>query len=601
MNLRSIADLPQRLRCFFREQPWIAALVVVGALLRLAGIAWGLPIFGHRYNFHPDEWPYLLALYSFPHHLVFQKNLSYPMFVPYAVSLLSPFQLFFSTISNIVNLILTGKGGAVSFTWVSLKVLGRFVTVLLGTGSIVLTAMVARRLFGVAAAIVATAFMALVPFAVSNASFFTPAVPSSFFLILMILATIPMRERGDVRSYALVALTLGMLIATMYPAVVAAIIPLWIHAERAWKCEGWGSRLRVLLGGKLWFLMIVTMATFFALSPVNLIHFRDMIATIVEELWRANTAAPVDRSSGASWLQLGLKNIELMGPAFAILVGVSVISSVVWLNRRVLPLLLVPLICWIAFVGTMRPRHMVLLLPIYALLMGRCFGSMLSVRVRLVRITASLVLVIASGLTLVTDVQTLWARYHDVRPEVAAFIEERIPAGATVGIKCLEGGDKAYTHEHFNEFMWDFPLIDRKRYQLTDCLKNPEYLILSEYSDKYPETALRSGLLEGDVWPAEETGLWWREKIPAPELMRLYRELLTGTSACYELIRDYPSQNTERDFFQVHYDLQRFRRVDRELIERLYLDPLRFTSFEYPSPEVRIYQRTDTCLASEGR
>lgn len=598
--MRELNDIAASLRAFVRSHPLISAIVVLGGILRLAGILWGIPLLPHRYNFHPDEWPYLLALYSFPHHIIFQKKITYPMFVPYMISLFSPFNVFFSTISNIVNLIITGKGGAVSFTWIFFKLMGRFATVLMGTASIALTAAVGRRLFGWTAAIAAAAFVAFTPFAVQNATFFTPAIPSSFFMVLLLLISLQLRERTDVRIYAALALTNGALAATLYPGAVGALIPLTLHLEAAGRECGFKSRLRFLIGWRLWLFILVSVAVFFALSPGNVIYFGNMLATIADELWRASTAVPVDRASLYAWLQLFLKNIELMGPPFVLLVAAAIIYNLIRINRNSFMLLVVPIVCWIAFVGTMRPRHMVLLIPLYALLVGRMIGDALAVRSRIVRVACAVIFAALVGMSFAYNVDELWERYNDKRPLAAQFIEHQISHGSTVGIKCLEGGDVAYKHEHFNEFMWDFPLINPKHYQLTDCLKNPQYLILSEYSDKYPETAFSSGLLRGDIWPQDETGMWWREKIPEPRLMHLYRDLITRTSSCYELIKDYPSRNTERDFFRVYYEIQRFQRPDWKAIKRLYFTPFQFFSFEYPSPQIRIYKRTDACNKAEA-
>ncbi|MBI4366355.1 MAG: hypothetical protein HY543_06005 [Deltaproteobacteria bacterium] len=180
---------------------------------------------------------------------------------------------------------------------------------------------------------------------------------------------------------------------------------------------------------------------------------------------------------------------------------------------------------------------------------------------------------------------------YDTRTEAAAWIAAQIPAGATLGMKCMEGGRKAYDHAHFDEFMWDFPRIDPRRYRLTDCLDRPEYLVLSEFTNKEVITAYTSGLMQGDAWPADEYGLWWRQKIPPPPLMALYRALLFGEGDGYVLVRYFPGAGIEARNFDLSYRLTRLKVVDWRLIGRIFANPWRFLALEYPAPEIRIYRQ----------
>ena len=588
----TIYDKYSNMKKWLKDHPFIVSIVLIGGILRLSGLFWGMPINSYQYNYHPDEWTYLLALYGYPLHIVFQKFLPYPMFIPYAINILTPFNSFFATITNTVNLILSGNFSEVHFLWTYFKFLGRFITVIMGTSSIAITYVISKKMYGKIAGLSSAIFIALALYAVQNSTFFTPAVHSSFFMLLLILVGLYLREKPSLATYGLTALATATLAATMYPAFVGIVFALIIHTEVAFKKEStWSGRFKFVFGSRLWFYAGIAFATFLILSPGIIFHFKAAYLSITEELWRATTALPKSKWDFHSWFELALRSVELLGPWLALLTFLALIWNLVKIDFKTFPLIVPPILSWMIFVNAMRPRHMVLLIPFYAIWVGRLLQDTKDSRFKLPKIVIGLLFTISVSYSLFYNIKIITSRYNDNRYAAAKYIEENIEPNATVGIKCLEGKTKAYDHKHFHEFMWDFPYFPKDRYKLTDCLKDPKYIILSEYTNKYPLAAIDSGHLEDDVWPTNKLGLWWREKIPPQDLMRLYRELLTNNSNDYKLIKRFESSNFEKNKFKIHYELANKVNVDWPLISKVYFNPNTFFAFEYASPEISIYKK----------
>lgn len=572
------------LRTWCRAHRAVCWLMLVGGLLRALGIPWGLPWDAAHYNFHPDEWTYTLAAYSFPFHIVFQTFHPYPPMLPYVLNAMSPLHFFGGILLQVGQLVWTGQPGEISAVWIYYKVLGRCVGVGLGTATIGLVYLIGRRLYRPMAAVMAALCYAAAIYPVQNAAFFTPAVPASCMVALTLYVGLRLRETPTPVWYLLAGIAVGLAAGTWYPAGIVAVAIWCLHIDtvrtqpRRWV---WDRRLG----------LAALMATliFLIACPGLLVHTSTVVARIYNEFFQAARVAPSGRLDPWSWLGLGLKHIEVLGPSYAVLVALGLLSLLRRGWRRALPWIVPVFLCWFLLVNLLRQRHLIILVPFYALWLGALVER--AARWRWGRIVAVGLVILATGLTMVSHTRIFAMRYTDARGVAAHALVELIPAGASVGIKCLEGGTKAYTHAHFDEFLWDFPRIDPTRYQLTDCLAAPEYLIVSEYTNKEPLTGFASGVMPGDTWPAEEYGLWWRQKIPAPALLRLYRALLLGDGGAYERLRTFPGAELEHRDFQRYYMFTRFHRVAwRELAQR-YLNPWTFMAFEYPSPEIQIFRR----------
>src|ERR1700757_4116462 len=116
----------------------LISILFLATILRFQGIFWGIPIFDPLvHGYHPDEPKVTEAASSFPRHLLTNTNFSYPTFYPYFLgTLLIPIKLIF-------------KANELPFDIykIYMAIFGRFMSVLLGIGSIFLTFVLGKQLY----------------------------------------------------------------------------------------------------------------------------------------------------------------------------------------------------------------------------------------------------------------------------------------------------------------------------------------------------------------------------------------------------------------------------------------------------------------------
>lgn len=217
----------------------LLALTLAAAALRLYGIRWGLPHPGRYYPYHPDE-----------------------SVVIYAITQLGPFRGdFLPTFYNYGSLYLLLCRVAIDFAagygflnatpksmpvWIydfaKMILIGRLVAVILAVGTVVLTALTARRLYGARAGWLAGLFLAVAPMHVVLAHYMAVDVPSAFFTALcLFLCALALPPRtvdrrtaaGDVpfraRTWLAIGAAAGLAASVKYNAgvvVLAGLVPL---------------------------------------------------------------------------------------------------------------------------------------------------------------------------------------------------------------------------------------------------------------------------------------------------------------------------------------------------------------------------------------
>lgn len=216
----------------------LLALLAGALLLRAWGLGWGLPDERRYYPYHPDEAVLLrVACEVSPFWLDFT-----PSFYNYG-------SLYILLTRFVLDLIAPGAGwGAVPqppqqpfATWVAdvarLLLVGRWVTVLLGAGTVWLTWELGRRLFGPRAGWIAALFAAVAPILVLFGHYMTVDVPGAFFTTLALaLAARGLRaaEAGGVRRAAgwaaACGAAAGLAAGTKYNgglALLTVAVPCW--------------------------------------------------------------------------------------------------------------------------------------------------------------------------------------------------------------------------------------------------------------------------------------------------------------------------------------------------------------------------------------
>ncbi len=256
------------------RDPWLAAILLLGAALRLYGLGHGLP-----FVYNPDEANIMARALSVaqdpnPHYFL------YPSFF---------FYFIFAVMGGLFVL------GRVSGRYQSLEdfqirffedptdfyLAGRAIGVLCALVTIVLTYRLANRHFGRGAARAAAIFLAVAYFHVRDAHYLKHDVPAGLLIIIALTAFDRVMEKAHFRSYFGAGVAMGVAFATHYYTIFLAPAFLLCH---------WVShRFRDL--EKLAAAAATSAVTFFLLSPFVLLDL-----PVALDHMRANRQVVVDRS-----------------------------------------------------------------------------------------------------------------------------------------------------------------------------------------------------------------------------------------------------------------------------------------------------------------
>jgi hypothetical protein len=204
----------------------LGAILGVGAVLRLIGIRFGLPM-----AYHNDEWVLVLATRQFfggdfnPHNFLYPSLL---MYIMYAFE-----RLYFLFASNRDDLSL-------------LYTLCRVTVVLFGIASLWVVYRLGKRLHDYRTGLIAALLLCLSPLHVINSHFATTDVPLTFFILLTLWATLRLAETRALADYVLAGIAFGMTVSIKIPGAVIFLAILVAHLYSV--AEGNAIHYRRVLG-----------------------------------------------------------------------------------------------------------------------------------------------------------------------------------------------------------------------------------------------------------------------------------------------------------------------------------------------------------------
>ncbi|HEU5368906.1 MAG TPA: glycosyltransferase family 39 protein, partial [Ktedonobacterales bacterium] len=321
----------------------LLALLAGALALRLYGLEWDA-----NQEQHPDERAIIMAVGNFqwPHSLSeflsVQSPLSphflQPDFVPffaygtfplYALWLLAQFLNWLQQAFGL-HWIPAGQG---SFTdSIHLTLVGRALSALFDTGTVLVTYLLGRRLSGKkAVGLLAAAFVAFTPFEVQLAHFFTVDTALTFFIVLALYAYVGVAQGGGLGWVVLSGVATGLALASKFSAL-PLLLPLLLAYILYWQRSEFLlalPRLLISLGAGL--------LTFISAMPYALIDLPDFEAAIKQQsdLTTGTLDFPyVHQFAGTTPYLYELKNMlfyDLGVPlALLALVGCVVVVRRVW-------------------------------------------------------------------------------------------------------------------------------------------------------------------------------------------------------------------------------------------------------------------------------
>lgn len=251
----------------------LAGIVVAGAILRFYGLDWGAPY----HHFHIDE------------HFVFvgADNLrtslrtaalspKFFMYGPLPMYLLNVARWVYEAVAGPLHLSVSDDG-------YRYMLLGRAISATLGTLTIPLVFLIARRAGGAVAGLIAAALLAFAVIHLRDSHFFTVDITLIFFCVLAWAASMAMADHGARWTYVVAGAAFGAALACKYTAVFLA--PMIVVAHACSPATPWRERtvkpwLRWALAAAV--PIAIGSVVFLALDPM-IVMYPDKFAQDVRE------------------------------------------------------------------------------------------------------------------------------------------------------------------------------------------------------------------------------------------------------------------------------------------------------------------------------
>jgi hypothetical protein len=408
----------------------LAGILLVGLVLRLVGIDFGLPAV-----YNGDEVAIMSRALGFakgdlnPHNFLYPTFYFYVLFgwiggyfaAGYALGLIPSVQAFQS------QFFVDPTG---------LYVAGRVLSVVCGLVTIALvprlTSACATRTAGLAAAL----FLAVSPFAVRDAHYVKHDVPATLAVVFACLLLVRAFDRGTAhprrrRALVLAGLACGAAFSTHYYTVFLAL-PLLLVTLADWR--DWRRSAADLATA-----VSAATAAFFLLSPYLLPELRTALADV-----SANRAIVIDRAvEGGGGLLSGVRTYGAMlwrdaiGWPVVVLAALGVFLGMRTSARRTLLLLSFPA-AFFVFISNTVPatRYLNPVLPFVAVFAGIGVSALADAAGRRRRwLVAAVCLASAAPGAWLSLSDGLFFRQTDTRTLALRYIESRLPPGTSVALQ----------------------------------------------------------------------------------------------------------------------------------------------------------------------
>lgn len=241
-------------------------LVGVGIFLRVAGLTWGIPDRENQSSVYHDEGhvlgSVLLNWDDFKEEFG-EYEIVRPVF-------------FWRIIARPIIAAGTSLGLNDATTRVFELAVLRAITAIVAIAGLLAVYMLGRRLGSDVTGLWALGFLVFMPGHWYYSQILKGDVMIVTFFALILLMAIRMASSGDRWAYVVGGLVFGAGVAIKATTIIAAPVLLIAHLMFAWKQRQW----RVLLGGNVWLILLVTIAAFLVLYPYPFIDFARLQALL---------------------------------------------------------------------------------------------------------------------------------------------------------------------------------------------------------------------------------------------------------------------------------------------------------------------------------
>ncbi len=414
--------------------PLIGVLALALAL-RIWGITWGLPSATHYFSYHPDE-SVVLETSSLTMNVFAGRLL--PHFYNYG-SLQLYLICFANTLAALFGAVdIVPKNYAQWYPqWANMYLIGRFLTVGMGVGTVWATYVLGATLWGRRAGLVAALILAITPLHAQQSHFLTVDVPATFWVMLSLLwsARLATDAPKPLRAALLAGLFAGFAAATKYNMALV-ILPLLLASYTSSPSRF--GRVATCCGVGL----LSCVLAFFAACPGALLETNTFLKDVrFEAAHVQNRDDPTFRDTGNGFVYHITHSLDAgLGLPLLVLALVSVGYALYRRQRgdALLSAFALPYYILISLAAVRYARYTIPLLPILALWTGR----MLADGSRLPRLVLRRVALSAAGICLfaaLVDTAALVADMapilgsEDTRDDTLYWLNTYEPAPARIG------------------------------------------------------------------------------------------------------------------------------------------------------------------------
>ncbi len=410
----------------------LLGILVVAALLRVYGVAFGLPSM-----LDPDEPIFGLSALR----LLRDQTLNPGWFGhpgTTTIYTLAVIDVLVYLVGHLTGQFASPKAlAAAAYLDPTVLILpARLFIVACGVACVFLTAVIGRKLFSRQVGLIAAVFLATSPLHIRYSQVIRTDVHGTVFALLVVMLAVNYANSGRTRQLVFAGVALGLATATKWPLLIFGLAPLFACAYRA----STGEAIRTQLA-RLGVLCATTVIALVAASPYLLLDFDLAVRDVLGEkqvrhlgatgqgvlynfAWY--TSVPLQRAFG--WIAIAAAGIGLalgavrnpvfrytVVPVFAVFFLMISVQSMIW-DRWILPLL--PFLCVFIAITICAASDK---LAVY-----------LGGRQRLAAALLTAVFVIPMSVEAVRDAQ---ARMNDTRVRASHWARSHVPAGSTVLIE----------------------------------------------------------------------------------------------------------------------------------------------------------------------
>lgn len=417
----------------------LLAILVLAAVLRIAGLRWGLPNDLHIYSYHPDEFLTIgssgrIAGLIDGHRTINPGLYNYPSLY-----------LYISALSMMV-----ANGYGLLNSGADIYLAARIITVLMALGAVGATYWAGREMFGRKAGLLSALIIAIAPIHLQHSHFATVDVPSTLFVALCLGYSAKIIKSGMRRDYILAGIMAGLAAGTKYNAVLLVLAPVAAHllsGKMAPNSLPIGGRVReraqtFATNPNLWLIPAFTILAFIISTPGCVLYTGQFLHGLTYEMQHASQGhGLVFAGTGNGFLYTLTSSLHYgLGYGLTLLFVVASIGGICKRDKNAIMMLafIIPYYALISLSQVRFARYALPMFPAAAILISSLAFSIYA-RLASIRKLAAYAWLGAIGIILLgTYNYSTNLNYTFLQPDprdiAARWITQQIPPDTSIGL-----------------------------------------------------------------------------------------------------------------------------------------------------------------------